>query len=92
MLPYTHGLIAGNFVSIVNRFASLLEFIVQTYNDDGLIDFGAPEAVSAMDLVVDIETGRSTVNGCTDGSATLLGQLGRRWMGVSSVFGLRQLV
>lgn len=51
VLPYTHGLIAGSFVSVVNRFASVLEFIVQTYNDDGLIDFGAPEAVSAMPVV-----------------------------------------
>ncbi|EIM98544.1 hypothetical protein WQE_23488 [Paraburkholderia hospita] len=49
VLPYTHGLIAGNFVSVVIRFASLLDFIVRTYNDNGLIDFGAPEAVSVAD-------------------------------------------
>ncbi|MGO4155999.1 YbjN domain-containing protein [Cupriavidus sp. YAF13] len=48
VLPYAHGLIAGNFVSIVTRFASLLEFIVQTYNDDGLIDFGGSGAVPAV--------------------------------------------
>ncbi|CAE6801556.1 YbjN domain-containing protein [Paraburkholderia domus] len=48
VMPYAHGMIAGNFVVIVNRFASLLEFIVQTYNDDGLIDFGSPGAVSAV--------------------------------------------
>jgi hypothetical protein len=48
VLPYTHGLIAGNFVAVVNRFGSVLEFIVQTYNDDGLIDFGAPNAVPAV--------------------------------------------
>ncbi|WP_429359018.1 YbjN domain-containing protein [Paraburkholderia sp. GAS32] len=46
VLPYAHGLIAGNFVAVVNRFASLLEFIVQTYNDDGLIDFGVPSVTS----------------------------------------------
>ncbi|MDN7925252.1 hypothetical protein [Burkholderia vietnamiensis] len=40
--PYIEGLIAGTFVSIVNRFASLLEFVIHKYNDDGLIDFGAP--------------------------------------------------
>ncbi|RDK04595.1 hypothetical protein [Paraburkholderia lacunae] len=40
VLPYAHGLIAGNFVSIVTRFASLLESIVQTYNEDRLIDPG----------------------------------------------------
>lgn len=48
VLPYAHGLIAGNFVAVVNRFASLLEFIVQTYNDDDLIDFGASNAVAAV--------------------------------------------
>ncbi|MFM0007259.1 hypothetical protein PQR57_40690 [Paraburkholderia dipogonis] len=48
VLPYAHGLIAGNFVSIVTRFASLLEFIVQTYNDDGLIDFGGSGTVPAV--------------------------------------------
>ncbi|RQZ24348.1 hypothetical protein DIE14_20910 [Burkholderia sp. Bp9017] len=41
VLPYMNGLISGNFVAVVNRFAALLEFIVQTYNGDGLIDFGA---------------------------------------------------
>jgi hypothetical protein len=56
VLPYTHGLIAGNLVSVVNRFASLLEFIVRTYNDDGLIDFGAPEAVSATPAAADAGT------------------------------------
>ncbi|KGW74476.1 hypothetical protein Y046_3179 [Burkholderia pseudomallei MSHR2990] len=48
VLPYMQGLVAGNFASIVNRFASLLEFVVETYNDDGLIDFGAPNAVPAV--------------------------------------------
>ncbi|MGQ7905479.1 YbjN domain-containing protein [Burkholderia sp. BC1] len=48
-LPYGGGgLIAGNFMSIVNRFASLLEFVVETYNGDGLIDFGAPTTVPAV--------------------------------------------
>ncbi|CAJ6458647.1 Uncharacterised protein [Burkholderia pseudomallei] len=47
-MPFTGGLIAETFVSIVNRFASLLEFVVQTYNRDGLIDFGAPQTVPAV--------------------------------------------
>ena len=47
VLPYGSGLIAGNFVSIVNRFASLLEFVVEKYGD-GLIDFGVPPAVPAV--------------------------------------------
>ncbi|KVE28321.1 hypothetical protein WI93_11105 [Burkholderia vietnamiensis] len=47
-LTYLHGLIGGNFLSIVNRFASLLEFVVATYNDDGLIDFGAPTTVPVV--------------------------------------------
>lgn len=49
VLPFGGGgLIAGNFMSIVNRFASLLEFVVETYNSDGLIDFGAPTTVPAV--------------------------------------------
>ncbi len=47
VLPYAHGLIAGNLVSVINRFGSLLEFIVQTYND-GLIALGTPNAVPAV--------------------------------------------
>lgn len=48
LLPYCCGLIAGNFVSIVNRFASLLEFVVETYTGAGLIDFGVPTTVPAV--------------------------------------------
>jgi len=47
VLPYTHGLIAGNFVSVVNRFGSLLEYVVQTFNGDGLIAFGTPAPTSS---------------------------------------------
>ncbi|CAG9183219.1 YbjN domain-containing protein [Cupriavidus pinatubonensis] len=54
VLPYAHGLIAGNFLSVVNRFASLLEYVVQTHNEDGLIDFGSPAAPSST---ADSETG-----------------------------------
>ncbi|RKR43462.1 hypothetical protein B0G82_1030 [Paraburkholderia sp. BL17N1] len=57
VLPYVHGLIAGNFVFVVNRFASLLDFIVRTYNDEGLIDFGAPEAAPPVSTVADSGTG-----------------------------------
>ena len=49
VLPFTHGLIAGNFVAVVTRFASLLEFVVHTYNENALIDFGAPATVPAAD-------------------------------------------
>jgi hypothetical protein len=42
-----HGLIAGNFVSVVNRFESLLEYVVQTFNEDGLIDFANPGTLPA---------------------------------------------
>jgi hypothetical protein len=48
VLPYAHGLFAGNFVAIANRFASLLEFIVEVYNGDGLIDFGSPTTAPAV--------------------------------------------
>lgn len=46
-LPYTGGMFARTFMSIVNRFASLLEFVAETYGD-GLIDFDAPNAVPAV--------------------------------------------
>lgn len=47
-LPYTGGMVAGTFVSVVNRFASLLEFVVDAYNENALIDFGASNAVPAV--------------------------------------------
>lgn len=47
VLPYTAGLLAGNFIAIVHRFGSMLEYVVQTFNEDGLIDFGEPAPVSA---------------------------------------------
>ncbi|WP_157655421.1 YbjN domain-containing protein [Burkholderia ubonensis] len=56
-LSYTGGMVAGNFVSIVNRFASLLEFVVETYNDDGLIDFGVPTTVPAVVDAGSVPTG-----------------------------------
>lgn len=46
VLPYAHGLIAGNFVSVVSRFGSLLEYVVQSYGD-GLIDFGTSASASS---------------------------------------------
>lgn len=55
VMAYAGGLIAGTFVSVVHRFASLLQFVVATYNPDGLIDFGAPPAVSDLRDSVDIE-------------------------------------
>ncbi|MFA8325546.1 YbjN domain-containing protein [Burkholderia ubonensis] len=47
-LIYLHGMVGGNFVSIVHRFASLLEYVVATYNENALIDFGAPTTVPAV--------------------------------------------
>ena len=44
VLPYEHGLIAGNFVAVTDRFGSMLEYVVQSHNRDGLIDFDAPDA------------------------------------------------
>ncbi|MFS8976862.1 YbjN domain-containing protein [Cupriavidus necator] len=46
VLPYAHGLIVENLISVLNRFASLLEYIVQSYNGDGLIDFGTSATAS----------------------------------------------
>ncbi|CAB3797490.1 YbjN domain-containing protein [Pararobbsia alpina] len=39
VMPYGHGLIAGQFAAIVQRFGSLLDFVVHTQNESGLIDF-----------------------------------------------------
>lgn len=39
VMPFAHGLIAGQFSAIVNRFADLLEYIVSKQNGDGIIDF-----------------------------------------------------
>ncbi|KUE86585.1 hypothetical protein ASL20_22790 [Cupriavidus necator] len=49
VLPYEHGLIAGNFVSVVNRFGSLLEYVVHSYNNDGLINFGNTAVTKTID-------------------------------------------
>jgi hypothetical protein len=46
-MPFGGGTVAGNVMSIVNRFAPLLEFVVETYGD-GLIDFGAPTTVPVV--------------------------------------------
>ncbi|WP_426395225.1 YbjN domain-containing protein [Ralstonia sp. R-29] len=48
VLPYEHGLIAGNFVAVVNRFGSMLEYVVQTFNPGEIIDFGGPTTRSDM--------------------------------------------
>ncbi|MGA4396269.1 hypothetical protein [Ralstonia nicotianae] len=47
-MPYEFGMVAGNFVAVVHRFGSMLEYVVQTFHEDGLIDFGRPaRAVTA---------------------------------------------
>ena len=40
-LPYGHGLIAGQFMAVLHRFASMLDFVIRTKNEDGLILFGS---------------------------------------------------
>jgi len=40
VLPYQHGLIAGQFAAIVRRFGSMLDYVVRAQNEEGLIDFG----------------------------------------------------
>jgi len=39
VMPYRLGVIAAQFMNIVRRFGSMLEFIEQAHNDDGLIEF-----------------------------------------------------
>ncbi|MES2538257.1 MAG: YbjN domain-containing protein [Pseudomonadota bacterium] len=41
VMSYRFGLIAGQFMSIVNRFDSLLEYIVRSQNEDRIIRLGA---------------------------------------------------
>lgn len=50
VMPYQHGLIAGQFTYIVNRYASLLQFIVDEYNADGVIDFDIPSIDSNIEV------------------------------------------
>ncbi|MGC5829429.1 hypothetical protein LDP08_02430 [Ralstonia pseudosolanacearum] len=47
LMPYMAGLIAGNFIAIVHRFGSMLEYVVQTFGD-GLIDFGSSATGAAV--------------------------------------------
>lgn len=44
VMPYQQGMIAEQFIAMVNRFCSLLEYIVQSFNENGIIDFSAPTA------------------------------------------------
>ncbi|GJH13607.1 hypothetical protein CBA19CS11_32235 [Caballeronia novacaledonica] len=45
-LPFGRGLIAGNFMAVLHRFASILDFLIREKNDEGLILLG-PNAVHA---------------------------------------------
>jgi len=45
--PYDFGLIAGQFVSLVNRFGSLLEYLVEERDEEKIIDFGFPTSGDA---------------------------------------------
>ncbi|WP_245004450.1 YbjN domain-containing protein [Paraburkholderia sacchari] len=39
-MTYVHGLIAGQFMVILHRFASMLEYVMGSKNEDGLIILG----------------------------------------------------
>lgn len=43
VMPFNGGLIAENFMAIVNRFGSMLEYVVQIFNPEGIIDLGGSE-------------------------------------------------
>jgi hypothetical protein len=49
LMPYEQGLIAGQFVAIVNRFGSVLDYIVEFRNENGLIKFDRGNAASEDD-------------------------------------------
>lgn len=48
VLPVSGGLIAANFMAVINRFGSMLEYVVQTFSGDGLIDFSAPDGAPGV--------------------------------------------
>ncbi|BCM07132.1 hypothetical protein MAFF241647_14890 [Ralstonia solanacearum] len=54
VLPFSGGLIAANFMVVINRFGLILEYVIQTFNEDRLIDFGAP---TPMPMTADYGTG-----------------------------------
>ena len=43
VLPFNGGLIAENLTAIVHRFGSMLEYVVQIFNPEGIIDLGGSE-------------------------------------------------
>lgn len=45
VMSYRQGLIAGQFMAIVHRFGSLLDYLVRERNPDGIISFDTGEAV-----------------------------------------------
>lgn len=45
-LPFGYGLIAGNFMAVLHRFASMLDFVIREKNNEGLILLG-PNAAHA---------------------------------------------
>lgn len=61
VMPYAHGLLAGQFVAIVNRFSDLLDYLVRKQNDDGIIDFShnvIDTIIGSDDLSLDSSTVR----------------------------------
>lgn len=40
-VSYSHGLLAGQFVTVLRRFGSMLDFFIRAKNDDGFILFGS---------------------------------------------------
>lgn len=57
-MPFTGGLVAAALMSVVNRFGSMLEYVVQNFNEDRLIDFGSPGTVASV-----TEAGSGAANG-----------------------------
>jgi hypothetical protein len=49
LMPYQMGLIAGQFMAIVNRFSRLLDVIVESYDENQMIDFSLGKTVYEID-------------------------------------------
>ncbi|GJH02766.1 YbjN domain-containing protein [Paraburkholderia terrae] len=54
-LSYGHGLIAGNFMAVPHRFASMLDFVIREKNDEGLILLGPKAAHASNEDEIDPE-------------------------------------
>ena len=49
LMTYRFGLIAGQFMAILHRYASMLEHVMASKNEEGLVAFGQPPQLADDD-------------------------------------------